>query len=137
MRGPLRSSSLGAGVLRGRGRRGGLVARAAGGFLTRCRRPDNSPAVRRAVAIVLLLSIGALGTGLMERLHESVHRHGRHADDSHCQLDVLLRAPTLSDGPAPALVRAGYFVAFVTLTARPLVSARIPPRLDCRGPPAA
>ena len=106
--------------------------------------------MRRAASILLLLSITALDTGLMGRLHRAVHHHGDHAsppvspedarhdaDGPQCQLDVILRAPALSFGTVPTLVYRGVAVAFLTLLAPPLVSARIPPRLDCRGPPRA
>ena len=111
--------------------------------------------LRRAAAILLLASVGALGTGLFGRLHAAVHPHERAGrlpstacadgpdhhphdpeDDSDCRIDLLLKAPVTSFSSVPVLVLVGLFVAFLTLLSQPLVSTRVPSRLDCRGPPA-
>lgn len=111
--------------------------------------------LRRASAIFLLVSMAALGTGLLGRLHAAVHpgehagrlaatscddapsHPGHHREDhADCRIDLLLKAPVTSVASVPTLVLVGLFVGFLTLLSQALVSARVPSRLDCRGPPA-
>ena len=130
-------------------------ARGGGRTLTAKQWAVNPMTLRRAAVILLLVSMGALGTGLLGQLHAAVHpgeRAGRliaascpdeaghpgheGEEHSHCRLDLLLKAPVTSYASVQTLVFAGPFVEFLTIPARPLISARVPCRLDCRGPPA-
>ena len=112
--------------------------------------------IRRVAPILLIVVLAALGTGMLQALHEHAHAladagasaechghdHGsdhepapvRH-DESNCELHALLRAPILSAGPVAILICLGLFVAFLTSVEPPLASRRVPLRCDCRGPP--
>lgn len=118
----------------------------------------NPVPLRRAAAILLLLAFTGLGTGLLERLHDVAHAHDAAADagpacpepadphhhhrphdagDTDCRLYASLKAPLLSSVTVPLLVRLGPCAGMPAPPVRPLVSFRIPSRLDCRGPPVA
>ena len=58
-------------------------------------------------------------------------------NDSNCRIHAQLHMPMVSFGWVPMLVCLGLFVAFLTLTALPLVSQRTPTAFNCRGPPAS
>jgi hypothetical protein len=106
--------------------------------------------VRRFTSIFLLGSFLFLGSGLLERVHNLVHEHQDAAaahrqhgsetppphDETDCFLHGLLRAPVMSVGWVPVLVFLGLFVAFVSELADRPTLAKLPSRLDCRGPPA-
>jgi len=106
--------------------------------------------MRRIVAIPALIGFLALGTGTMEHLHALDHQRedaalakerGVPADppvhnDSNCLFHARLHMPMVSIGWVPLLVCLGVFVAFLRLTALPLVSQRTPTAFNCRGPPA-
>lgn len=113
---------------------------------------------RRLASILLLLWFAALGTGVLEYVHNLQHEAddaraaamlaptrspiGQHApvapvhDDTNCPIHAQLHMPLLTAGWVPLLVCLGLFVAFLTVLASPLVSHRCPARIDCRGPPA-
>ena len=110
--------------------------------------------MHRLTCIFLLFAIAGLGSGLFEYLHHLSHeredaqaiaaaaREGQPApavpvhDESNCPIHRQLHLPTISIGWVPLLVLLGFFVAFVTELAPPLVSQRRFFRIDCRGPPA-
>ncbi len=115
----------------------------------------SSRVVRRLPAILLLLCFAALGSGVMEYLHNREHAEEDAAqiaaaraaglpdspdkpvhDDSNCAVHAQLHLPVISAGWVPLLVLLGLFIAFLTLLAQPLLSQRTPLRIACRGPPA-
>ena len=90
---------------------------------------------------------------LHERSHhacEGAHKHAGHDDDhdhhhpapapghdaSNCDIHAQLQAPAIAAGSVPVLVCLGLFVSFLTLLSPRLTPQRVPPRTDCRGPPA-
>ena len=110
--------------------------------------------MRRAASILLLLCYAALGTGVVEFLHNLEHeredaaiaavamaegrpvdQHPIH-DESNCKFHSLLHAPMLAAGWVPILICLGLFVGFLSLLTPELISQRAPLRIDCRGPPA-
>lgn len=117
------------------------------------RRIGNS--VRRISSIILILCFAARGSGVLEHWHNEDHAREDatmaaeaqaaglpaparpHHDETNCFLHALLHLPLMLAGWVPLLVCLGLFVAFLTLLSHPLVSLRIPTRLDCRGPPLA
>ena len=58
-------------------------------------------------------------------------------DESNCEIHAQLHMPLLAAGWVPLLVCLGLFVAFLSLLSPRLTPQRVPPRTDCRGPPAA
>jgi hypothetical protein len=110
--------------------------------------------MRKVAAIVLLLCFTALGTGLVDHLHNLDHARedarlaaaaeaaGLPApkpvqhDDSNCDIHAQLHLPLLAVAWVPLLICLGLLVAFLTEIATQLVSQRLPLCLDCRGPPA-
>ena len=106
----------------------------------------------------MIVVLAALGTGMLQALHEhaheladaSAHDHDHdhdhdaphdhpappHHDETTCELHALLRAPIVSAGPVAILICLGLFVAFLTTVEPPLASRRVPLRCDCRGPPS-
>jgi hypothetical protein len=110
--------------------------------------------MRRFVAILLLFSFVALGTGTLEYLHNLQHQHEdaaqaaaartaglpdapdhRSHDDSNCEFHSRLHLALMTWAWVPLLVLLGLFVAFLTPLA-PVPPAQQPPsRLSCRGPP--
>jgi hypothetical protein len=109
--------------------------------------------VRRLIAILAIAWFGALGTGLVEFAHNAQHamedalaaRMGAdrlhpdqtppHHDDSNCAVHAQLHLPLIATPIVVLLICAGLFVAFVSQLAPVLVLARLPSRIDCRGPP--
>lgn len=61
-----------------------------------------------------------------------VHRH----DETNCEIHAQLHMPLLAGGWVPVLVCLGLFIAFLSLLSPRLTPQRVPPRTDCRGPPA-
>jgi hypothetical protein len=110
--------------------------------------------VRRVASTVLLVCFVLLGTGAAEYWHNLGHARedGRLAaggergggpadpaprhDDSNCVYHARLHAPFMSVGILPLLICLGLLVAFLSSIAPPLITQRVPLRLDCRGPPA-
>lgn len=117
--------------------------------------------IRRVAPILMIVVLAALGTGMLQALHEHAHaladgaaghhhhddhdhdhggRHDHpappHHDNTNCELHALLRAPIVSAGPVAVLICLGLFVAFLTTVEPPLASRRVPLRCDCRGPPS-
>lgn len=88
--------------------------------------------VRRTSIIVLLFAFTTIATGLGEYLHDGLPSH----DETNCSVQAALHAPTSAAPVVPVLISIGLFLAFLTELSRPLVSRRVPLRLDCRGPPA-
>ncbi len=109
--------------------------------------------VRRLPAIILLFAFGALGSGALSYWHEAEHYSEDLAfaaavkaaglpeqappahDETNCDFHAQLHIPLAVASWVPLLVLLGLFVAFLTLISTPLVSQRIPARIDCRGPP--
>jgi hypothetical protein len=112
-----------------------------------------SHVVARGMTIFAIGWFIALGSGLVEYAHNAQHARedaalaqarGHSApdvpipvhNDSNCAVHAQLHAPAVSQPVVTLLIFAGLLVAFVTQLATPLVSVRIPARIDCRGPPA-
>lgn len=105
--------------------------------------------MRRLPAILLLVAFAALGSGLLEDLHQRTHvmQHAAAAkagtdaagqdrgDGDGCELCAQLHLPLVSGGWVPVLVCLGVFVAFLTQLAPQWASQRVMLRIDCRGPP--
>jgi hypothetical protein len=103
--------------------------------------------LRRLSAILLLVAFAALGSGLLEDLHQRTHtmQHaaaakagtdaaGRDRGDG-CELCANLHVARISAGWVPILVCLGVFVAFLTQLAPQWAPQRVVLRIDCRGPP--
>lgn len=106
--------------------------------------------MRRLPAILLLVAFAALGSGLLEHLHQRTHvlqhaaaanRAGTGAgeqgrgDHDDCVVCANLHVARISTGWVPILVCLGVFVAFLTQLAPQWASQRVALRIDCRGPP--
>lgn len=110
--------------------------------------------VKRFAPILLLLCIGALGTGTLEYLHNLEHEredaheaaearaaglpetpHAPH-DESNCDIHGQLHVPLMAAAWVPLLILLGLFVAFLTMLAPIAVEQSVPSCLGCRGPPA-
>ena len=105
---------------------------------------------------IILFAIGwfiALGSGGVEYAHNAEHAREDAAiavtrghstpgaplpvhNDSNCPVHAQLHAPAVSQPVITLLIFAGLLVAFLTQLATPLISLRIPARIDCRGPPS-
>jgi hypothetical protein len=111
--------------------------------------------VQRIGAIVLVLCFVALGSGLMQHLHNLEHaredaaaeadaraagapapEHHDH-NDSNCSVHAQLHMPLAAAGWTPVLICIGSFVAFLSLLEPPLASQRWAAPIHCRGPPVA
>ena len=104
--------------------------------------------LRRLPAILLLVVFAALGSGLLEDLHQRTHvlqhaaakagtdtaRQDR-GDGDGCELCANLHVARISTGWVRILVCLGVFVAFLTQLAPQWASQRVALRIDCRGPP--
>ena len=105
--------------------------------------------MRRLPAILLLVAFAALGSGLLEDLHQRTHvmQHAAAAkagtdaagqdrgDGDGCELCANLHVARISTGWVRILVCLGVFVAFLTPLAPQWASQRVALRIDCRGPP--
>ena len=108
--------------------------------------------MKRLAAILLLLSVAALGSGALRYLHERSHaasdahcHHGDaprpwdHApvhDPATCFVHAMLKLPMLGGtGHVPVLVLFGAFIAFLTSLPAPVLCRRPVLLLDSRGPP--
>jgi hypothetical protein len=105
--------------------------------------------VRRPPIILLIAAFAALGTGLLEDLHQRTHlmQHAAAAkagtepaghdrgDGDGCELCVSLHLARVSTGWVPVMVCLGVFVAFLTQLAPQWASQRVAVWIDCRGPP--
>ena len=120
------------------------------------RRPvlQQSPRVKRACAILLLLAVAALGTGALRHVHDVAHAHDDlvaaqqhhddhdappatpHHDSTNCTIHAKLSVPLVMTGHVPLLIGLGLIVAFLTQLTPAWVSRFTAVRLDCRGPPA-
>lgn len=108
----------------------------------------------RLAAVVLLLFFTALGTGLVEHLHNLEHvredtqlvaaataaglpapQPVQH-DESNCDVHAQLHLPLMPVAWVPLLICLGLLVAFLTMIAPRPLAHRLPFSLDCRGPPA-
>lgn len=111
---------------------------------------QNRPILRRLPAILLVIAFAALGSGLLEDLHQRTHamQHAAAAravtdaaqpqdrgDGDGCELCANLHVARISTGWVPILVFLGLFVAFLTQLAPQWASQRVVLRIDCRGPP--
>jgi hypothetical protein len=110
--------------------------------------------VCRLPAILLLLCFVALGSGVLEFLHNQQHEQEDAAqlaaaqaagvtdlpkpvhDESNCAIHAQLHLPAIAAGWVPLLILLGLFVAFLSLLTPALHSQRTPLRIACRGPPA-
>ena len=106
--------------------------------------------MRRLPALLLVLTVAALGSGALRYVHElehaarDAHHHDApdapetpaHEDDSgNCFVHAKLNLPMLGGGYVPALVCVGTFVAFVMSPAVRILCRRPVLKLDSRGPP--
>jgi hypothetical protein len=117
--------------------------------------PRNDYGVRRLVAIVLALGFAALGSGALERLHNAHHaaedlkaflaarssgqpnpKLPAH-DESNCPVHVQLHLPALPVVIAPPAMKLERIARDAAPAPVVRVLARLPARIDCRGPPAA
>ena len=116
----------------------------------------------RVPAILLVVALTLLGSGAARYGHERVHaaedavaatasiaHHGcepgpgdvprpahppRH-DASNCLTHAQLAMPLAADGAPPVLLSLGLSTAVPSVIAPRPVHARVPARIDCRGPP--
>jgi hypothetical protein len=93
--------------------------------------------LRRVTAILLIGLLLALGSGVVQHLHEDAHVGDTHHDENTCVLHALLRGPMMTGGWTPLLVCLGLLVAFLTMLTPQPAPQKFFTRLDCRGPPAA
>src|SRR5687768_15998863 len=100
--------------------------------------------MRRFSAILLLLSVAALGSGALRYVHERAHAaadahyhcddgagsehdgpvHAPLHDESNCFLHAMLKLPMLGAGHVPVLVFVGLFIAFLTSMPAPVLCRR-------------
>jgi hypothetical protein len=109
--------------------------------------------VTRGIIIIAIGWFISLGSGLVEYAHNAEHAREDAAiaaarghsdpstplpihDDSNCPVHAQLHAPAVSQPVVTLLIFTGLLVAFITQLAPPLISLRIPARIDCRGPPS-
>ena len=109
--------------------------------------------MRRLAGAAVGLWFLALGTGLVGHLHDLQHDRDDAAliamarasgapmpvipkhDESNCLVHALLHLPMITAAWVPLLVLVGLFIAFLTMLRPAPVMARLPVRIDCRGPP--
>ena len=106
--------------------------------------------MRRLPALLLVLTVAALGSGALRYVHElehearGTHHHDEpdapdapaHEDDSgNCFVHAKLNLPMLGGAWVSAPIYVGTFVAFVTSPTVRILCRRPVLKLDSRGPP--
>ena len=103
---------------------------------------NQDHATRDAAAAEHLAHGHDAAAGHEARCHGHGHDHGGHHaparghDESNCEIHAQLQMPLLAAGWVAVLVCLGLFAAFLSLLSPRLTPQRVPPRTDCRGPPA-
>jgi hypothetical protein len=114
--------------------------------------PYRASLLNRLASYFLLFVFFSLGTGLAGYVHELQHDAEdaredaaaaaarkpvvpHHHDETNCAVHAQLHMPMVAVGWVPVVVGVLLPVAFVTLVAESVSSARALIRTDCRGPP--
>jgi hypothetical protein len=110
--------------------------------------------MRRLVVMLTVAWFLALGSGLVERIHNAQdaiedarvaaelaktpgpHQHPPVHDDSNCAVHAQLHLPLIATPIIVLLICTGLLVAFVTQLAPVPAGTRPLCRIDCRGPPS-